>query len=261
MNSLYPTSDFGALTILLVFFRMLGLFLLVPGFSHDAIPQSVKVLTALSISLALHPIVKPYIPALDGSILAYGAAVLRETAIGLLMGFVAYVTFEAISLGAHFVGYQMGLGTVGMMDPSDDHQVSPLVPLQAWIALLVFFIADMHHHVLQVFVESFRATADVGATNFGQQPLLVFFMGLTAKIFSLAVSLAAPITLLVLCCNVVIGMVARMIPQMNILLFSFPITITLGFAGLYVVAPEMIDSMENILGEVSGELMTLIRVL
>jgi len=261
MSALYPSTDFGYLTILLVFFRMLGLFLLVPGFSHDAIPQSVKIFTALSISLALHPIVQAYVPALDGTMTGYAVAVLRETVIGLMMGFVAYVTFEAISLGAHFIGYQMGLGTVGMMDPGDDHQVSPLVPLQAWIALLVFFVSDMHHHVLQVFVESFRATQDMGSASFSNPALLSFFMGLTAKLFSLAVSLAAPITLLVLSCNVVIGMVARMIPQMNILLFSFPITITLGFAGLYVVAPEMLDSIENILGEVSGELMTLIRVL
>ncbi|MBY0369176.1 flagellar biosynthetic protein FliR [bacterium] len=261
MSALYPTTDFGALTILLVFFRLLGLFLLVPGFSHNSIPGQVKVLLALSVALAISPIVKPFVPVLDGTMTGYAVAVTRETAIGLLMGFVAYVTFEAISLGAHFLGYQMGLGTAAMMDPASHNQVSLLVPMQAWIALLVFFIADLHHHVLQVFVESFRATQHMGAESFQNVALLKFFIGLTAKLFALAVTLSAPITLLVLCTNVVIGMVSRMIPQMNIMLFSFPITITLGFLGLYIVAPEMLDSIENILGEVSGELMTLIRVL
>jgi flagellar biosynthesis protein FliR len=58
----------------------------------------------------------------------------------------------------------------------------------------------------------------------------------------------------------VIGMLSRIMPQMNILLFSFPITIFLGFAGLYLIAPEMIDTVENVLAEVSNELMAFVRL-
>lgn len=261
MNALYPTSDFGYLGVLLVFFRLLGLFLLVPGFSHSAVPATIKILLALTISLVLHPVVRPYVTIDPGSLTSLLFGVVRETAVGLLMGFVAYVTFEAISLGAHFVGYQMGLGTVGMMDPQHNEEVSSMVPFQAWLAVMVFFFADLHHHVLHVFTESFRATQGLDAAAFTTPQMLRFVVGLTAKLFALAIQLAAPLTLMVLCCNIVIGMLSRMMPQMNILLFSFPITITLGFAALYLVAPELLDCVEMSLGEVSGELMTLIRIL
>jgi flagellar biosynthetic protein FliR len=260
MNTLYPTTELGYLGVLLVFFRLLGLFLVAPGFSHSAIPFPIKILTALTISLALFPIVRTYVPVDSHSLSGYLGSVARESAIGFLMGFVAYVTFESISLGAQFVGYQMGLGTASMMDPENNQQVSAMVPFQAWIALMVFFIGDMHHHVIQVFAESFRITQGVTDSHFSNPALLQFFIGITTKLFILAVQLSAPITLLVLSCNLVIGMLSRIMPQMNILLFSFPITIFLGFAGLYLIAPEMIDTVENVLAEVSNELMAFVRL-
>ncbi len=261
MSGIYPTNELAYLSVLLIFFRMLGLFLLVPGFSHSAIPGVIKLLLALTVSLALFPVVRQYVPLVDGSIAGYFAAVIRETAIGLMMGFVSYVTFEAINLGAQFVGYQMGLGTVSMMDPQEHAQVSAIVPFQTWVALMIFFFADMHHQVIQVFAESFKVTQGFDAAHFNNPALLKFMVGITAKLFSLAIQLAAPITLMVLSCNVVVGMLSRIMPQMNIMLFSFPITITLGFAALYLVAPEMLDAMESVLGDVSGELMTLVRIL
>jgi len=261
VSGLYPTEPFAYLGVLLVFFRMLGLFLLVPGFSHGAIPQPVKVLMALSLALVLNPVVSQFVHVPENSLAGYLACVISETAVGFLMGFIVYVTFEAISMGAQFVGYQMGLGTAGMMDPTHSEQVSAMVPLQAWVAILIFFVADMHHHVLLVFTESFRVTQGMTSGSFHDPAILRFFVGVTAKLFSLGVQLAAPITLMVLSCNVVIGMLSRMMPQMNILLFSFPITIMLGFAALYVVSPELLDCIESVLGEVSGELMTFIRVI
>ncbi len=260
MSALYPTTEMGYLGVLLVFFRLLGLFLVVPGFSHSAIPLPVKILTALTVSLAIYPIVKQFVPVDPTSISGLVGSVIRESCVGFLMGFVAFVTFESISLGAQFVGYQMGLGTAGMMDPESHQQVSAMVPFQAWIALMIFFIGDMHHHVIQIFTESFRITQGVTEGSFANPALLKFFVGITAKLFMLAVQLAAPITLLVLSCNIVIGMLSRIMPQMNILLFSFPITIMLGFAGLYLVAPELMDSIDTILSEVSTELMALVRL-
>ena len=261
MTALYPTTDLAYLSVLLVFFRMLGLFMMVPGFSHSAVPQTVKVLMALTMSLALFPVVKGFVPEVSGSLSGLIVGIARETAVGFLMGFVAYVTFEAIALGAQFVGYQMGLGTAGMMDPENHAQVSTLVPFQTWVALMIFFLADMHHQVLQVFTESFRVTQGLDTASFTSPALLKFMMGLTAKLFALGVQLAAPITLMVLSCNIVIGMLSRIMPQMNILLFSFPITLVLGFTALYLVAPELIDSIESVLGEMSGELMSVIRIL
>jgi flagellar biosynthetic protein FliR len=258
MNSLYPQDWSSYFQILVVFLRGMGLFVIVPVFSHRAVPGRIKTLLALVLSFALYPIVKRYLPAMPGSFEELSLLVLRESAIGVLMGFAAYVTFEAISLGAQFAGYQMGFGSAAIPDPQYQG-TSALVPLQGWLALMVFLFTDMHHQVIQVFVRSFELTAQLGTLRVDGLPFLNALVLLTSKLFWLAVRIAAPFTVLVLCCNVVIGVLARTIPQMNILLFSFPVTMLLGLCALYFLAPDLLGFLEGVLGDASSDMVSLLR--
>ncbi|MBI1860169.1 MAG: flagellar biosynthetic protein FliR [Deltaproteobacteria bacterium] len=259
MSELYPTDPIQYLGVLTVFLRVLGLFLLVPVFSHKAIPMTVKVILALSFSLALHPVVRPHLETITPNIATLAWTALRETLIGLAMGFVAHLTFEAINLGAHFVGFQMGFGTATLLDPQAGAQVSVVTPFQGWLALLVFLLADFHHGVLIVFVKSFEVTAHLNALVAGHTSALQFLITATGKLFVLSVQMAAPFTFIMLACNILVGLLSRLLPQMNILLFSFPITITLGLGAMYLLAPEMLEYFEQILGDVSGNLVELLR--
>jgi flagellar biosynthesis protein FliR len=261
MTELYPANWTVYLDIGAIFFRLLGLFLVAPILSHRAIPTMFKVLFALSFSLALYGILKPHLHPLDLSIGGLLGMVVRESAIGLMMGFVASITYEAINLAAHFVGYQMGFGTASLMDPQNSSQVSTLVPLQGWLAVMVFWISDMHHDVMQVFTQSFQVTAHLTSWNMANVEVFQFYVAATAKLFWLAIRLAAPFTLLVLCCQVALGILSRMLPQMNLLLFSFPITILAGLAGLYLLAPEYLAYLEHIFAESTTEMMALVKAI
>ena len=106
---------------------------------------------------------------------------------------------------------------------------------------------------------SFRHTAALHSIDLTSQGVFQFVVGLTFKLFWLAIRLAAPFSLLVLCCYAALGVLARMLPQMNLILFSFPITILAGFAALYFLAPEFLETLERCLSEVSGELLTLVK--
>lgn len=259
MNQLYPADWIQYLDIGAIFFRLLGLFVAAPIFSHRAIPHHFKILFALTFSLALYPVLRSTLTPVDLSVDGLLVMVLRESAVGLLMGFVGTITFEAINLAAHFVGTQMGFGTVGLMDPQNSAQVSTMVPLHSWLAILVFWICDLHHDVLQVFAMSFQVTAQAVHLDLGSAMLLRFLVTITAKLFWLAIRLAAPFTLLLLCCQVGLGVLSRLLPQMNLLLFSFPITIMAGLAGLYILAPEYLSYLEHILSETSAEMITLVK--
>ena len=261
MTALYPQSWLAYLDILLVFLRLLGLFLLVPAFSHNTIPVVVKLILALSLSLAIYPIVKHFLPPLDFSLSGIFAAAFRETFVGLIMGFAAYVTFEAINLAAQFVGYQMGFGSAGLMDPQTHASVSVLVHLHGWLALMVFFMANMHHHVLQLFVMSFEVTHGLHHEILSNTNVLASIVLFSGKLFVLAVQMAAPLTVLVLVVNAALGVLARMLPQMNVLLFSFPLTMILGFCTLYLVAPELLDYFSSLLGEMATDMVGVVRSL
>lgn len=261
MSYLYPQDWRIYLEILLVFLRAMGLFLLVPGFSHNAIPGQVKLLFALSLSLVIHPIVRQYLMPLDNSLSVLIAASLRETIIGFLMGFVGYMVCEGAHLAAQFVGYQMGFGTSGLLEPQSQSSVSVMVHLQSWIVLVLFFVTDLHHHVIQIFVQSFMATKNLDMLIGLNSETLKVITGVSAQIFVLAIQLAAPFTLLVLLCNVLISVLARAMPQMNILLFSFPVTIITGLITFYLITPELVDYLETVLGNMSVNMMQVLRTL
>lgn len=261
MSSLYPQVLQSYLDIFLVFVRLLGFFVLVPVFSHQTISPHIKLAVALSLSLVIYPLVRPFLGGVPLSTGGMIASVLRETVIGFLMGFVAYVTFEGINLSAQFVGVQMGLGTAGLMDPQNHSNVSVWVPIHSWLALMVFLLTDMHHTMIGLFVSSFELTKTVELSSFGGQPLLNAFVATSTKLFVIAVQMAAPFTFLILGMNVVMGMLSRLMPQMNMMLFSFSLTILLGFGGLYLVAPELIDYFENHFSEFGSEVVGILRTL
>ncbi len=177
------------------------------------------------------------------------------------MGFAAYVTFEAIALASQFIGYQMGFGTSNLMDPHSDTQASVLVSLNGWIAMMVFFAADMHHEVLRLFVLSFQITKTLHENLLTNPQLIQYIISLGTKLFAISVQVAAPFTFLVLACNVAIGVLSRMLPQMNVLLFSFPITISVGIIALYLLTPDLMNVMDSILGNMTSEMMTVLRTL
>ena len=84
---------------------------------------------------------------------------------------------------------------------------------------------------------------------------------LFGDLFVVAVRMAAPFTLLALISNLAVGVLNRFIPQMNVMLFSFPVTILLGLITFYFVSPELLNFVENLMSEASDRTVNLLRKL
>ncbi|NQW44009.1 MAG: flagellar biosynthetic protein FliR [Deltaproteobacteria bacterium] len=259
MTSLYPNDWMAYLGVFTVFVRVLGFFMLVPGFSHKTIPVNIRILLCLSLSLAFYPIVKSSVGAIPGTWGGIVILVLKESGVGLLMGFICYITYEAIHLAAQIVGYQMGFGTAGLIDPQNQSNESLLVPLHSWLALLVLFTTDMHHHLLKLFLMSYVATQKLQIESFSNIETFNLVVNVSGNLFALAIQMGAPFTLMILSCNLVMGVLSRLMPQLNVMLLSFPVTILLGFCGLYLLAPEILDFMANLLQEMGQNCVLLLR--
>lgn len=215
----------------------------------------------MSLSLAFYPLVKSSIGSIPETWGGIAMLSLRETGVGLLMGFICYLTYEAIHLAAQIVGYQMGFGTAGLIDPQNQSNESLLVPLHSWLALLVLFSTDMHHQLLKLFLMSYVATQKMQITSFSNQETFRLITQVSGNLFVLAIQMGAPFTLLILSCNAVMGVLSRLMPQLNVMLFSFPITILLGFCALYLLAPEILEYIGNLLGEMGQNCIQLLRTM
>jgi len=216
---------------------------------------------ALVLAVALYPLLSLKLGVFSLSLGAISQMALRETVVGFMMGFTVYVTFEALNLAAQFIATQMGLSAAGMVDPQNHTSTPVLVPFQGWLVLMTFLFTDMHHQLIRLFVMSYDATAGFTGETLVSAALYQSFTVMSGKLFVLAVQMAAPFTLMILACNAAVGILARLMPQMNIILFAFPVTILLGLAGLYLLAPDMLSFIENVLGEVWGEVANMLRVM
>jgi flagellar biosynthetic protein FliR len=177
------------------------------------------------------------------------------------MGFTAYITFESIHLAAQFMGTQMGFGAAGMYDPHSQTQSTALVPLAGWMALVLFLGADLHHQWLYGFTKSFALTEGTRLGAFSSAGLMAYWLKISAELFTLSAQMALPFTLVVLACNIAMGILSRTLPQMNLLYISYPLTLLVGFAALYLLVPEMTSIFENTLEESTSRLLTFLKTL
>ena len=126
----------------------------------------------------------------------------------------------------------MGLSMAQIVDPSSGVDATLAAQLYYFIALLVFLSINGHHWFFKAIVQSFRLLPPGGLEL--HDGLYRYFLSLSGKMFLIGIKIAAPVTAILILTQVAMGVVAKMVPQVNILITSFPVTIGLGmiFVGL-----------------------------
>jgi flagellar biosynthetic protein FliR len=155
-----------------------------------------------------------------------------EGLIGFILGLSVKVVFASIQLAGEFAGFQMGLSMAQIVDPSSGMDATLAAQLYYFIALLVFLSINGHHWFFKAIVQSFRLLPPGGLEL--HDGLYRYFLSLSGKMFLIGIKIAAPVTAILILTQVAMGVVAKMVPQINILITSFPVTIGLGmiFVGL-----------------------------
>lgn len=214
----------------LIFIRVGGILFALPIFGDQPTPVRVRILLAVALSFALLPIIPPEWGAkLPHDALSMGILVVKELAIGLVIGFVARAAFEGILLGASLVGYQMGFGTASLFMPDHAESMNSFTALHRIVVIMIFLLLDLHHIFFKGIVDAFMAIPDGQAGL--HAPLARILIDITAQIFTVGLQLAAPILVALLFTMAALGLVARTVPQMNVFVMSFPASF---FVGLFV---------------------------
>lgn len=214
--------------------RVLALFAVAPLLSHRAVPARIKVALAVGIALVLAPTIPtpPITDALSGAGLALLA---QNILVGLMLGFAVRLVFAALELAGELIGLQMGLSFAGFFNPASGMTQNAVGSFMSLLALLMFIAIDGHLMLLHALAESFRLFPLSGG---GTLPLaLDDLVRLGSGMFAIALSLALPFLAVMLLTNVVLGVLARVAPQLNVFAIGFPMTILVGLATLMLMLP------------------------
>ncbi len=210
------------------------------------VPRFIKVALVFTTALALFPMIEVAPQSLETFSLTAG--LFGEVLIGLVIGLGFRLVFAAVDLAAEMEGLQMGFGIGNVFNPTLGQEVSLIGQLRGLVALLIFLSVDAHHTVFEALVYSFRRLPPMSAVISG--PLFDDMMRLVAEMFALGVKIAVPVTLVLILTNLAFGILSRVVPQMNILLFSFPVTTAVGL----IVLGTSLSFFTAILRDRFGEL-------
>ncbi|QNU68402.1 flagellar type III secretion system protein FliR [Ruminiclostridium herbifermentans] len=222
---------------LLIFVRMTGLFVIAPIFGRN-MPTYVKIGIALGTSILMASVVKvDHVVEINGYLL-YAFYIIKEFIVGVVIGFVAYALFTSIYVAGQIIDMQIGFGMVNVFDPITNIQVPITANLYYMVAMLIFLATNGHHILIKALYQSFKlvpiTSAGIGP-NMKDNVLEVF-----QQMFSIGFKIAAPILAAILIADVVLGIISKTIPQMNVFVLGMPLKILVGLILIMITIPAFI---------------------
>ncbi len=220
---------------LLVLLRITGFVFSAPFLGDRQIPLQVKLLFALLLSFAMYfSLPLPKIRVMTFPYLVFLGV--GELLFGISVGFLASLPFFAIKLAGQVSGYQMGLAIANIFDPASTSQESVISAFLFWTTMMVFFLGDFHLLVFDALRISFIKYPIV--VNFVFSPdQIMDLQKLVDALFVISVRVGAPIILTLLFVMVCLGVITRLIPQMNVFVVGLPVQILVGMLVLLGMTP------------------------
>ncbi len=226
------------------FVRISAMFAIIPIFSSRSVSVKFKLILTVFITLAIAPsLALP--PPVDPFTWKGVLFISQQILIGLAMGLIFLVVFQAFVMAGHMIAMAMGLAFASMVDPGTGAQ-SPIVSQYFTIVVTLLFLAlNGHLLVIQVVVESFEYLP-IGVSFLNRESLrLVFEFG--SYIFLSGVLIALPAVTALLLVNIAFGVVTRAAPALNIFAVGFPITLLAGLILLSLITPLMLPHLQDLI--------------
>lgn len=167
-------------------------------------------------------------------------AILTQVVVGLAIGFVSFLVMACAQFGGEMMDIQMGLSVAASMDPSSGGTSKLLMRLNFYIAMLLYLGVEGHHELLRALFKSFQV---IPVTEFRVSGRLIeVFISHTEEIFLIGLQIAAPPLAALFITQVAMGLLARVAPQMNVFMLSFPMNIAIGLM-LFSIGLPMIQNL------------------
>jgi flagellar biosynthetic protein FliR len=227
------------LAFVLVVARLSGLFLLAPVFSSRQIPARVKIMALTVMAVTMTPLVAAgEYSRIPESGLDLVLLIGKETIIGLALGFAVAVVFSAVQVAASFIDTAMGFAMANVIDPTSGSQQAVFGSFYSIVATLSFLAVNGHHWMLLGFTKSFSLIGVSEYPTFDR--MFDNVLGVFGQLFVMAFQIAAPVLITLLLADVVLGIVARVVPQMNVFFVGIPLKIGIGMIAVIVALPTFV---------------------
>ncbi len=243
-----------AWTFVLVLTRISGLFLVAPFFGSPSIPRRVRALLVAAIALLITLMYIPLSLPPIRNLVELSVLIAKEAALGMFLALALLLCFLAVQLAGQLLGHLGGLSVGDLFDPATNSNQPMLAQLLYWVALGVFLTTGGHRQVMGALLDLFE-TYPPGRVVLPQDALqgIVEIVGLS---MTTAWRAASPVAASLLLSMIILGLIGRTLPQLNVLAVGLGANALLLLAGLFAMGAtamwvfqqqqvELIDAVRN----------------
>jgi flagellar biosynthetic protein FliR len=216
-----------AFTYLLLFARIGTMLMLMPALGEQTIPVRMRLSFALAFTLVLFPLLSGIMPSMPPDLPGLVGLIVHEVAIGLMIGAIIRITVMATQVAGAIIAFQTGLSGALAADPTQaGMQAAVFASFLSFLGITLIFATDLHHVALAAIYESYSLFSPA-------EPLMIedamqLAIRTVAGAFSIGVQMAAPFIVFGLVFNLGAGLLARLMPQLQVYFILMPANIIVG---------------------------------
>jgi flagellar biosynthesis protein FliR len=250
LEGMLVTDVFGGL---LVFARVGSAIVVLPGFSAGYVPMRVRLLIALAISAVVLTSVAGTLPPVPDRPDALLLLLLSEILIGLFVGSIPRVLFSALQVAGTFIAFLSAFANALTQDPIADQQSSTIAGFLTTLGLVLVFVTDLHHLMLHSLVESYAVFLPGNPVPTGDMAQVI--ARTAADAFTLGIQLAAPFVVVALVYNVGLGLLSKLMPQLQVFFIGQSAQVGLQLWVMMLVLSGIMMVFFNRYAEALGDMM------
>lgn len=226
---------------ILILMRISGFIYVAPFFGQSGVPRKVKAALSLFIAIIVF-MMTPYEPITYHGVIGYALFAAKEVLIGILLGFVANICNYILGFAGNVIDMEIGFSMVNILNPVAAIQNTVTGNLYTYIVMLIFLVTNMHHILLRALIDTFHLIP-LGEVVFRPNLYLIMAKFLN-DFFVIGFRIVLPIFAAILVTNVVLGILAKVAPQMNMFVIGMQLKIFIGlFILIFII--DLIPSVAN----------------
>lgn len=255
MMNVLGISTLQITSFLLIFLRLFTIISIFQPFGIRIMPNSIRLLLAISVSFVLVQLYSlKELPATNTLILLG----IKEIIIGLVIGLLGNIIFYMLQLAGQIIDFQIGLSLANIVNPAFDVQLSPIGDLFFVLGIFIFLVSGGYLQVLEAIGYSFNLVP-IGEVNLNSYTFIESFKLLGNFVLQVALRFTAPIITTMLLVDIIIGIIARTVPQINIFIIGLPLKTGLAFLALLVLVGNIPDLINKELPYLIREMISIVK--
>ena len=218
----------GVLAFILTFVRIGTAIMIMPGLGDYFVPERIRLHIAIGITFVLFPLALPHMPKPFPGTFMLLFLIVTEFTVGVFFGMIARILMLALDTAGMVISISSGLANAQLFNPALATQGSLMGAFLSVTGVMFLFVTNLHHLLIRGIVESYDLFPLGGALDTGSMAELMARM--VAKSFTVGVQIGMPFVVLSLLVYIVMGVLARLMPQVQVFLLALPVQIILSLS-------------------------------